>query len=26
MLKFEVKDLRTYFSNDVRFLGQFESL
>lgn len=26
MLKFEVKDLRTYFNNDVRFLSQFESL
>jgi len=26
MLKFEVKDLRTYFTNDVRFLSQFESL
>jgi phenylalanyl-tRNA synthetase alpha chain len=26
MLKFEVKDLRTYFTNDVRFLNQFESL
>jgi phenylalanyl-tRNA synthetase alpha chain len=26
MLKFDVKDLRTYFSNDVRFLQQFCSL
>jgi phenylalanyl-tRNA synthetase alpha chain len=26
MLKFEVKDLRTYFNNDVRFLKQFESI
>jgi phenylalanyl-tRNA synthetase alpha chain len=26
MLKYEVKDLRTYFSNDVRFLKQFGSL
>jgi len=26
MLKFEVKDLRTYFSNDIRFLRQFESI
>ncbi len=26
MLKFEVKDLRTYFSNDTRFLKQFESI
>lgn len=26
MLKFEVKDLRTYFSNDIRFLKQFESI
>ncbi len=26
MLKFEVKDLRTYFYNDIRFLSQFESL
>ncbi|OYU97578.1 MAG: phenylalanine--tRNA ligase subunit alpha [Bacteroidetes bacterium B1(2017)] len=24
MLKYEVKDLRTYFNNDVRFLTQFE--
>ncbi len=24
MLKYEVKDLRTYFTNDVRFIGQFE--
>jgi phenylalanyl-tRNA synthetase alpha chain len=26
MLKYGVKDLRTYFSNDIRFLSQFESL
>ncbi len=26
MLKYDVKDLRTYFSNDVRFLQQFSSL
>lgn len=26
MLKYEVKDLRTYFSNDIRFLTQFGSL
>ncbi len=26
MLKFEVKDLRTYFNNDTRFLKQFESI
>ena len=26
MLKFEVKDLRTYFTNDIRFLSQFESM
>lgn len=26
MLKFEVKDLRTYFNNDSRFLKQFESI
>jgi phenylalanyl-tRNA synthetase alpha chain len=26
MLKYEVKDLRTYFNNDVRFLKQFGSL
>ncbi len=26
MLKYEVKDLRTYFNNDVRFLSQFEGL
>jgi phenylalanyl-tRNA synthetase alpha chain len=26
MLKFGVKDLRLYFENDLRFLGQFESV
>lgn len=26
MLKYEVKDLRTYFNNDIRFLSQFEGL
>lgn len=26
MLKFDVKDLRTYFTNDVRFLSQFSAL
>ncbi|MBC7381557.1 MAG: phenylalanine--tRNA ligase subunit alpha [Bacteroidia bacterium] len=26
MLKFDIKDLRTYFNNDIRFLSQFESL
>lgn len=26
MLKFDVKDLRTYFTNDIRFLNQFSGL
>jgi phenylalanyl-tRNA synthetase alpha chain len=26
MLKYDVKDLRTFFENDVRFLSQFRSI